>query len=582
MRSAPLLSIVLVGATGLALCAALGWLGLAGPTSAQPGRSGAQDPAVGKLSAVPPRGHVYAGVCEEPDDVNPFTAWGNAACRFVLGTTHEGLLGIDPAGPGQQLRPALASAWEVSPDGLSCTFTLRDGVKFSDGSPLSMADVLFGWELAKAGHVPFGYVGAAFARVRAAEALDEKHLKVTFRDRHYAAVRVVGEAWLVGKRQFFVDRVAALAARAEQPEPAVGSPEFAALLQQIQRECGPGTGPHMLPSDADGPTTWTVRSDLLLVQNPHSWRRAAMPGTWNIDGMRLLFRSGAARFNSLINREIDWYGGGDPIDPILAAHPELAKDYHKVVYDYPTLGVIGVIWNCRRKPLDDARVRRALAMLIDHKAILAKFENQGAIAVALAKTDAPEYPTAAIALGHDPSKARQLLREAGLGADLGKPLRLEILAPEGPSAFSSSIDLFVHAAAQIGVELNVRTLAYPAPFVAHKQRDDWDGLVWNRSFRPWGDPYDFVHSEGLDNDGHFAHPDVDRLATAARIELDPQARAATLRELHELVYREQPMAFFLHPHVAVLFNKHIHDAVPGPLGLWPERFWVEPEFQRKR
>ena len=84
-----------------------------------------------------------------------------------------------------------------------------------------------------------------------------------------------------------------------------------------------------------------------------------------------------------------------------------------------------------------------------------------------------------------------------------------------------------------------------------------------------------------DNEGHWSNPEADRLATAARREPDANRRNELLRELHKVVNDEQPIALLAYPLVAILFNKHIQNAEPGPRGLWPERFWVPPEFQRR-
>ncbi|MCA8951304.1 MAG: hypothetical protein KDE27_17485, partial [Planctomycetes bacterium] len=172
-----------------------------------------------------PQGHVYAGVTEEPDDVNPFTSHSEVARRFVLGLTHEGLVDTDPA--SGELRGAAADSWRLAADGMSATFHLRDGLVFSDGTAVTMADVLFGWQLAHADHLPLGFVGDAFGRVADARAADERTLELTFRERYYATVRAVGEYWLVAQRQFFVDRVAALAKRLGVEVPPVESVEFA-------------------------------------------------------------------------------------------------------------------------------------------------------------------------------------------------------------------------------------------------------------------------------------------------------------------------------------------------------------------
>ena len=72
------------------------------------------------------------------------------------------------------------------------------------------------------------------------------------------------------------------------------------------------------------------------------------------------------------------------------------------------------------------------------------------------------------------------------------------------------------------------------------------------------------------------------LALAALIVADLVREARSRRRLRETILTElQPVAFLVHPLVCVLFNKHIQDAKPGVLGLYPERFWVPREWQRK-
>jgi len=106
-------------------------------------------------------------------------------------------------------------------------------------------------------------------------------------------------------------------------------------------------------------------------------------------------------------------------------------------------------------------------------------------------------------------------------------------------------------------------------------------LFVRQGFEPWGDPYRFVHGEGGDNEAHWCHPEADRLAAAARAEFDRDRRTVLLRELHALVYREQPVLFLLHPRVTLLLHRRVQGAEPGPLGLSIERAFVAPEQQRR-
>lgn len=572
MRALPVLA-VLIGVLGLALGLRV-MLRAPGTAGLLP-KAAAADPQA--EPQVVPQGHVYRGLAEEPENINPFTTGEAVARRLVLAYTHDCLLDCDPVTGA--LRPALAT-FEVAHDGKTCTFALRKGVRFSDGAPLTMADVLFGWELAKAGHVAFGVVADAFARVEAVDVLDDQHFRVHFRGVHFAATQAVGEAWYVAQRRFFVDRVAQRAAAMSEPVPAVDSAAFARLFEQIKTECGPGTGPYLLSNPPEGPSTWRRRQDLLLVRNPHSWRREAQPGCWNFDGIRTLFRDPQSQFNALVRGDVDWYSCSQA-DEVLQSRPELAQTYRKLCYDYRTLGVFRVVWNCKRPPFDDPRVRRALARLFDQDSMLAVFGRDTAVAArAHAKPDSAEYPHPSKLFEFDPAAARQQLRAAGFDPEQQKPLRLVFLAPDGTEAMRRLVDLFADAGKRAGLDLEVRTRAWEQ-YVSERDNGEWDGLLSLDYFNAWGDPYDFVHSSGLSNFGHWQHAEADRLATAARAELDVGRRQALLRELHGLVYEEQPVTFLVHPRVSILLNVHVENVSPGPLGLVLERAFVRPEFQKE-
>lgn len=577
-----LLLLLGVGAAG---ALALLWLGAGN----RPVGGGAGAAAVVEAGAMPagdaaaaatgsvPQGHVYTGIADEPDDVGPFTAAGSTAVRYVLGFTHETLLDTDPT--TGELRPALAAAWTPLPDLPGARFELRQGVRFADGAELTMADVLFGWELARAGHLQFGRAGDAFGRVAAAEALDARTLQVTFRARDHGALRAVAESWFVARRASLCAAVAELARRLGEPEPKVDSAAFAALLHKLPRFAGPGTGPYALPYRGTEPDTWRPGQDVLLVRNEHHWRRHAEPGCWNFAAIRLLFRAPAAAPAELFAHRVDWYYEPD-CELLLQRRPELAEHYRPFVYDHPAQGVLSVLWNCQRAPFDRSEVRTALGHLFDRDAIVAVYRGKAVPAVALAKPSASDYPHELAPLAFDPPRARALLRAAGFDPAAGRPLRLELLATAGSAQIAQALALFGDACRSAGIAVTLRELELPA-FVAQKAAGNWDGLLVLRGLRPWGDPFEFVHSTGADNDGHWRDAETDRLAAAARSTLDAAERGALLRALHHRIHATQPLALLVHPQVAILFERHLQGAVPGPRGLWPERFWMPVPFQRR-
>src|SRR5207245_10815898 len=87
-----------------------------------------------------PGGRLVVSLRGEPKTLNPLIA-ADARSREVIGVMQADLVHINRA--RQQTQPALAKSWKISPDGISYTIVLRQGLKFSDGQPLDADDVLF-------------------------------------------------------------------------------------------------------------------------------------------------------------------------------------------------------------------------------------------------------------------------------------------------------------------------------------------------------------------------------------------------------------------------------------------------------
>jgi peptide/nickel transport system substrate-binding protein len=85
-------------------------------------------------------GRIVIALRSEPKTLNPLTA-ADGTSREVISAMQGDLVHINRA--TQLTEPALAKSWKVSPDGLQYTLTLRQGLKFSDGEPLDIEDVLF-------------------------------------------------------------------------------------------------------------------------------------------------------------------------------------------------------------------------------------------------------------------------------------------------------------------------------------------------------------------------------------------------------------------------------------------------------
>ena len=546
-------------------------------TRAEP--TGAPVPQPGGPASTVAQGHVYCGITEQPEHLNPFTVQGGVARRYVLGFTHDTLLDTDPATGA--LRPALATSHRIAADGLAIEFELREGVVFSDGTSCTPEDVLFTWQASRAVGGAIGSMRDGLGLVRDARIVGSSPsvLHVDLHSPHFASARAVGESWVVVQRRFFEREVARLAAERGVPVPASQQdPAFGELLASLGAS-GPGTGPYMLGTDAAGNVSWRRNLDLELVRNVLSWRKRLQPRSWNLSGIRLLFLGDeAARHSALVERRIDWYQATDP-DQVLAWRPELLADYRKVTYDYQALGCYLVLWNNRTGPLADARVRAVVDGLFDRESIARDiFRGAARPAFAYFKPGSDSYPDGVVAGPVDPVAARERLAAYGFSTD--SPLRIRLLVPAGFEPGRRMAELFVAAARDAGIVVELRQLDW-ALLAQAEQRGEWDGLLRMQGHRSWVDPYELFHSRGTGNAMGWSDAEADRLLETARTTHDDFERARLNQRFNAIVTRDVPVSFLVHPLASMLFNRHIQDAVPGPLGLWPEPFWVPPEHQRR-
>lgn len=552
--------------------------------SLQPDRT--QTNVVGDAQAITPpsstepqRGHVYTGVAEEPSDLNPFTTTSAVARRYVLAFTHDTLLDADPQ--TFATRPALAESFEVAADGMSMTVRIRDGVTFSDGAPLTIEDVLWTHEVARADGVVLGSLCDGMRRVASVARTggDPRALRIGFDAPHFAAARTVGESWVVVQKAWMQKALADLAARDGAPEPKPDQKGFGAWLARLTQTPGPGTGPYqVLPADGERPS-WRRGIDLTVYENLTSWRRRER-GVWNFEGIRVRFLlDPAARFAALKKGELDWHTGPD-LQALLENDAALRSQCVRLVYDTPSLGAYVVQWNVRSGPLADARVRRALGMRFDRTGIASKlFAGAARASAAFCKPDSGDAPDDLAPLPFDAAASRALLRDAGFDGATTR-LSLRLLVPVEAPWFRRMGELFASACADVGVDVQLDALAF-RELVQRRDAGDFDGAMLLLSMPALGDVYEIFHSKGARNAGGFADAELDALLEQQRTELDASARRALLRRVHARLAELQPCALVVHPLAEVLVDARLQGVVPGPLGLWPERMWMPLAAQRR-
>lgn len=530
-----------------------------------------------------PQGDAYVLAASEPANLNPFTTTLATARRLVLKYTHDTLLDLDPV--AARLRPALAT--HVRSEGRVHEFELRKGLRFGDGSPVTLEDLRFTFEVGRDPDVVLGACRQALDLIASCELLPPRRFRVTLNADHFAALPIVATNYFLVRRAWFVDQVRAVAARAGVEVPAgPGSPGFGRLLEEVKR-AGPGTGPYQIGVDAaTGRETFEPKRSLILVRNELSWRRAAQPDAWNLQQLRLVFTADADALRAMVrDQAVDWYFTADP-HGLLLQEPRLARHYVPLVYDHERLGHYMVVWNHGRGALGDARVRRALTMLFDREAISKTvFGGHARVATSWWKPGTENYPKGRAPLPFDPAAARQLLLAAGAVAE-DRRLRLEVIyGTESGFPYPRQIfELAQDACRRVGVDLVPRPLG-ESEFEGPLVRRDFDAILCAQNHEPWIDPYHEFHSEeaGRRNWTGFSHKESDRLLAQARVEPDTARRLELHRRWDEIFHEQQPVTLLVHPLATCLFHRRFQGALPpGRLGLVPESWWVEPGEQRYR
>ena len=324
---------------------------------------------------------ILAMVLEPAPGLDPTVASAAAIGEIVHYNVLEGLTKIHMDG---SITPLLAESWSIDPDGKSYTFKLRKGVKFHDGEDFDASDVKFSFERAK----------AEGSTNKAKKAVFDNISRVDTPDAH-TVILVLTNA--DGNLLF---RMGENTAVILDPKSAAGT-----AVKPV------GTGPFKFDS-------WAKGSSVTLVKND-AYRQAAA-----VKMKKVTFRfinDPAAQVAALLAGDID----GMPRFGAIQSLKQFQSDPRFAVVAGGTEGKTIVSINNKKKPFDDVRVRRAIAMAIDRKAVIdGAQEGYGApIGSHMVPSDAGYVDLTGVN-PYNPEKAKALLKEAGIATPLNVTLTL--------------------------------------------------------------------------------------------------------------------------------------------------------------
>jgi peptide/nickel transport system substrate-binding protein len=530
-------------------------------------------------------GGILRQTTSEPSTLNLYAST-EGSTRMVMTNILESLFVLSDRSP-TELDPALAASWEVSEDGRTCRFRLREGVTWSDGKPFTADDVEFTYEVLKDG------VGGSFADaaedVEALRVVGAHEVEVTLRGRRWGALNAFGTAPIIPRhwyRQKLADWARAQPAAAAAPPLEPGQPRFEEAFRSVREACV-GTGPYRF-------AVWNEGRFILLHREPSHWRRVVEPHVWNMEGLSFGFLPSGRDVEAALKKgDVDlavidlarW-------EDVLSRDPAIRDAYELHSYDHAGLGYNSIVWNTRRFPFDDARVRRAMTHLVDREGLLRDvYRGAGFVATCPDKRAYPEYDLTLAAHPFDLARATALLAEAGFTdangdktlekkvGDVYRPLSFTLDVPSGRPEYGAIAERFGRAAARVGVRMETRELEWSV-FIERLYDRQFEAMCLYLSFSdPWIDHFEDYHSSQagprLGNTSGLSLPEVDRLLEELRGERDRDRRATLSHELYGILHEQQPETLLIHGLVHVLVHRRVRNVVPSHRGMRATYWWID-------
>lgn len=482
-------------------------------------------------------GTLHVSVGSEPTDLDPHVVTSLAEAR-ILPSLFEPLVSFDP----DTLAPApgLAERWEISPDGLTYTFHLRDA-RWSNGDPITAQDCVDSWRRMLTPSLAADYA-YFFYLIRGAEdfhkgrTTDFSTVGLAAPDARTFVVHLTHPA------PYFLQILL------NSPWRPVHVRSIAAAGDAYRRGT-PWTRPGRIVTN--GPFTlkeWTPHQRIVVEKSPAYWdaahvqlNRIVFYPTDSVDAEERAFRAGQLHATYSVSlSKLATYQRDEPAS--------LRID------DYVNTFLFR--FNTRKAPLDDARLRRALSLAIDRQLIADRILKAGQKpAPTLVPPNTPGYTPPARPT-RDLATAQRLLAETGHPHGAGLP-PLEILYN------NSEINRLVAEAIQemwrrdLGIDARIVNQEYKVVF-ANRRTGNYQILLgdWVADYLDATTFLDLWRSDSGNNHTGWASPDYDALMERADATVDVAARTALLQQAEQLMLDAAPIA-------PIYFNTHTYLLSPS-------------------
>lgn len=448
---------------------------------------------------------VMAMALEPSPGLDPTGGAASSIAEVTLYNIYETLTKINPDG---SVTPLLAESWEVSPDLTTYTFKLRKGVKFHNGEPFNANTVKF-----------------AFDRAGAEKSTNKD--KRTFAN---LTTRVVDEHTVVVLTKEI-------------------DPDFPFLM-------GQGTAVIVEPKSADtnmtkpvgtGPFTlenWVKGSSIQL----RKWPQYRNAGAIKLNRATFRFIADpAAQVAALLAGDVDAF---PRVTPRSVEQFKSNPRFQVVVSGSRAKTILAI--NNKKKPFDDVRVRRAVNMAIDRKAVIqGAGDGYGVPIGSYYPPSAPGYVDFSGANAYNPDRARALLKEAGVTG----PIDVTITLPPPPYARQGG-EVIASMLGKVGINAKLQNVEWAQWLSNVYGNKNYDMTIISHV-----EPFDLGNFSRPGYYWNYESPQFNEMYTKYKTSANAGDRKKLLADIQKFLSEEAPMGFLYQPQWVSVANKNVK-------GLW--------------
>jgi peptide/nickel transport system substrate-binding protein len=461
-----------------------------------------------------------------------------------------------------KLKPMLAESCNVSDDGLEVTFKLRNDIHFSDGVPITADDVIFTYKTVVNPLIDAADSASFYIDVKGVEKIDDRTVKFNMKQPYFLATEILS-LWNIGiypKHIYDFNNPEEFNKRVSNPV---------------------GSGPYVFEK-------WDSGNQVSFIRNENYW--GTKPKIKKMIYKFIL--NDIARLAALQSGDIDL------LIPSPDQYAELTKDksfrekYNCLAYWYPGAPFYYLGWNESTLFFADKKVRQAMTYMFDRDDIIKHLlKNSGRAITGPFNIYAPENDPNIKPLPYDIKAAAKLLDKAGwkdhdgdgIRDKDGTAFRFKFSYSADNGMYQNIANYLKDSAAKLGIEL------IPDPV-------EWSILITrltDRKFEAmimgWGgaivdDHFQIFHSSQIGNRGSnyvgFNNKKADELLEQFRRTLDDNKRIELGRELHRLLFEEQPYTFLFARPMYKILDRRFENVVVHKLGV-NEREWFVPKEKQK-